>query len=76
MKGELALIPEKKSPITIGTVTYLSFILVGLIPLLSYFFCWTSSTYPDNLFLISCVLTSVGFSIIGILKAYVTETSY
>ena len=76
MKEELALFPEKKSPITIGAVTYLSFILVGLIPLLSYFFGWSSSTSPNNLFLISCVLTSVGFSIIGILKAYVTETSY
>ncbi|MEO0896222.1 MAG: VIT1/CCC1 transporter family protein [Bacteroidota bacterium] len=75
MKEELELVEEPKSPVAMGAVTYLSFVLIGLIPLLVYAF---SSVLPldyNQLFWTACILTAIGFSIIGYLKAYVAETS-
>ena len=65
---------EQRSPLTIGLVTYLSFILIGLIPLTVYvrhYFIPLSG----GLFLWSSVLTALGFSIIGVLKSYFTQTA-
>lgn len=73
MKEELEMAEESRSPIIIGTVTYISFILVGLIPLLIYVWDYVGSVSGD-LFVWSSVLTGIGFMIIGILKTSVTQT--
>jgi len=74
MKDKLNMIEETKSPFMMGFVTYISFILIGLIPLLIY--VWNHiSMFTGNLFLWTSILTSVGFVVIGFLKSYVTETS-
>ena len=75
MTEDLEMIPDSKSPITIGGVTYLSFVVVGIIPLLSYLFNYDSGRTDQELFLWSCGLTSVGFVFIGWLKAKVTDNS-
>ena len=74
MKEELEMMKETKSPLAIGGVTYLSFIIIGLIPLMAYVWDYLAP-FGGNLFLWSCMLTSIGFIIIGVLKSYVTETS-
>jgi VIT1/CCC1 family predicted Fe2+/Mn2+ transporter len=65
----------EKSPTWIGGVTYVSFILIGLVPLGVYV---VDMIRPlgEHLFAISCVLTSLGFVAIGWLKAYVNRTHY
>lgn len=74
MKEELGMIQETKSPLKVGAVTYLSFVVVGLIPLLAYLF--TDQTEANNqLFWISSGMTSVAFGLVGWLKAYVTQTN-
>ncbi len=73
MKEELEMAEESRSPIIIGTVTYISFVLVGLIPLLIYVWDYVGSVSGD-LFVWSSVLTGIGFMIIGILKTSVTQT--
>ncbi len=74
MKEELEMIQESKSPIKVGAVTYLSFIVVGLIPLLAYLF--TDEVEVNNqLFWLSSGMTSVAFGLVGWLKAYVTQTN-
>ncbi|MDX2246958.1 MAG: VIT1/CCC1 transporter family protein [Bacteroidia bacterium] len=75
MKDELGMIPEQKSPLAIGAVTYLSFIVVGLVPLISYLFYMNTNQTLSHLFSISIILTSITFAGIGFLKAVVTETS-
>lgn len=75
MKEELVMFDEDKSPVIIGGVTYVSFIIIGLIPLLVYVIDYI---YPldRDLFLLSSLLTATGFIIIGWLKAFVNQTLY
>ncbi len=73
MKEELGMSLEERSPLKIGLVTYVSFILIGLIPLTVYVWDYLQPT-GSNLFVISSVLTAAGFMIIGVLKSYVTQT--
>lgn len=64
-----------KSPYKIGGVTYFSFILIGVIPLLAYVIDYIRPV-SGNLFLISSILTAAGFIFIGWLKSYVNNTKY
>jgi VIT1/CCC1 family predicted Fe2+/Mn2+ transporter len=73
MKEELNMVEEERSPIWIGLSTYISFVLVGLLPLLLY--VWDSiSKLQLDLFLWTSILTGMGFLCIGVLKAKVTQT--
>ena len=72
MSGELELQREKKSPKMVGSATFVSFILVGLIPLLVYVFdFFVVSSLP--LFFLSSLFAGIGFLVVGFLKAFVTE---
>lgn len=73
MKEELDMTEETKSPLAMGGVTFLSFLIFGFIPLLSYVLDY-SFTLKADLFLISSVLTGTVFCLIGYLKALVTQT--
>ena len=70
-----ALNSMSKSPIKIGGVTYISFILIGVIPLLAYVIDYVRPI-SGNLFVISSILTAGGFVFIGWLKSYVNKTKY
>ena len=74
MKEELEMIDESKSPFRIGLTTYISFVIVGFIPLLIYVVDYISTLHV-NLFLYSAILTGVAFIVIGILKAYISQSS-
>lgn len=74
MKEELEMSASSKSPFLIGLVTYISFIFIGLIPLLLYVFDYIWG-FAGNLFVWTSVLTSLGFIIVGFLKTYVTQTN-
>lgn len=74
MKNELEMIEVDKSPFWIGATTYLSFIFIGLVPLLIYVIDYIRPIH-QNLFLIASILTAAGFIIIGWLKAIVNQTS-
>ncbi|MBD8488205.1 VIT1/CCC1 transporter family protein [Echinicola sp. CAU 1574] len=73
MKDELGMMKDHKSPLIIGFVTYISFISIGLIPLLFYVWDYFQPIEQD-LFLLTSLLTGLGFIIIGLLKTYVNET--
>ncbi|NJX16280.1 VIT1/CCC1 transporter family protein [Tamlana crocina] len=67
-------ITGKKSPILIGFFTYLSFVVLGLVPLLIYVVDFARPLHID-LFFISSILTGIVFFIIGALKAYVSYSN-
>jgi VIT1/CCC1 family predicted Fe2+/Mn2+ transporter len=48
-------------------------VLVGLIPMLAYLFDWGAE--GNSRFMVACVLTSLGFALVGWLKAYINHTS-
>ena len=74
MKDELSMTEPSRSPVKIGAVTYLSFITIGLIPLLIYVWDFIAD-FPWSLFLWTSILTSIGFILIGFLKTYITQTT-
>lgn len=73
MKEELEMAEETKSPFKMGAITFLSFILLGFIPLLIYVIDYFN-TVEYNLFAISSVLTGLCFIGVGLLKSVVTGT--
>lgn len=75
MKEELNMVKEEKSPIAMGAMTFLSFVLIGFIPLIIYVLDYTSEKGYDHLFGLSILFTSFAFIGIGWLKSYVTETA-
>ena len=74
MKEELEMTLDDKSPFNVGLSTFTSFIIVGLIPLVVYLWDFFSPI-GKNLFLYSCLMTSVAFIMVGFLKSMVTGTS-
>lgn len=74
MKEELEMIPSGKSPLAMATITFLSFVLVGFVPLIIYVLDYFIAL-NINLFWVASLLTSLAFAGIGWLKSFVTETS-
>ncbi|MEO0339669.1 MAG: VIT1/CCC1 transporter family protein, partial [Bacteroidota bacterium] len=73
LKEQMGMVPNEKSPIRIGVVTYVSFLIIGLIPLMVYVKDYIQPM-DGNRFLYASILTGLGFCIIGWLKSYVNET--
>ncbi len=74
MKEELGMSEITKSPFIIGGVTYFSFLLIGLIPLLVYVLDYIDPL-GRNLFFMSSLLTATGFILVGWMKTYVNQTN-
>ena len=73
MKEELEMVRDERSPLKTAAATFLSFVCIGIIPLLSYIFADMLSLSASNLFISSCLLTAVGLAIVGSMKSIVTE---
>lgn len=73
MKEELNMTEEERSPFLIGLTTYISFLLIGLIPLVVYVWDFVVAEI-ERPFLWASLLTGLGFIFIGALKARVNET--
>lgn len=73
MKEELEMVQSDKTPYKTAGMTFISFILVGSVPLLSYLFAGTGPLVQQDLFLYSCILTAVALGIVGSFKSFVTE---
>lgn len=72
MKEELEMIDDKKSPLIVGLITFVSFILLAFVPLSVYLadFLWDLDI---NLIVWASTLTLVAFGIIGYLKGMVNH---
>lgn len=75
MKGEFQLTPEMKSPLSAGAYTFLSFLMIGAIPLLPFILNYWGWVSLDSPFSITCVLTSMAFVVIGLVKSNINHTS-
>lgn len=75
MREELEMMRETKAPIKTATVTFISFFIIGVIPLLAYLLTDIFNLDKSNLFLISCIATGLSLLLIGQLKSYLTGKS-
>lgn len=73
MKEELGMMRETRSSFKIGLFTFVSFVLVGFIPLIIYIIDFVHPL-DYNLFFTASVLTGMAFVVIGLLKAYVNHS--
>jgi len=64
---------SNKRPIKTAIATFCSFVLAGFVPLFSFVIAPLHPFVDQNKFVISIVLTSIAFIIIGIIKAVVTK---
>ena len=74
MKDELEMYPPGKAPISTAIATFISFFIVGLIPLIVYVIDYVNNLNSSKLFFTASVLTAIAFLFIGALKAYVAKT--
>lgn len=80
-KSEQELMVKRKesikgepSPVINGVTTYVSFILVGLVPLLAYTIDVMFGLEWENIFGITIVLTALAFVGVGVLKSQVAQS--
>ena len=68
MKDEFGIFEEHSSPLKSALVTFVSFNLIGFIPLLAYVLSYFSDSFKSNTFTLSVILTSIAFIIVGSVK--------
>ena len=73
MTEELGLLESQKSPWKTAFATYVGFILIGLIPLLSYVLSYFFDFFRQHTFMIAVIMTFAALVSIGIIKRYVTK---
>ncbi len=74
MKEELEMSRESKSPFKMGLVTFISFLVMGFIPLIVYVIDYTLG-FSADMFLYSSVMTFAIFVLIGYAKSFVTNSN-
>ena len=74
MKEVNEMIHPELTSFNIGLATFISFFIVGIIPLSFYVYEFIVDIKSDyNSFLISCLFTSIAFMLIGYFKSYITD---
>ncbi|MAE42676.1 hypothetical protein CMO93_02805 [Candidatus Woesearchaeota archaeon] len=76
MIDELNLIEDDTSPFKKGLVTFISFGLIGAIPLIPYFLSFFSETIKEIVFPLSVIMTFIAFFFIGSAKIYITDKNW
>ncbi|MEQ9618825.1 MAG: VIT1/CCC1 transporter family protein [Deltaproteobacteria bacterium] len=73
MKDEFGIFEDHTSPVKSGAVTFVSFNLIGFIPLLAYVWAYFIGPLKTDTFAISVVLTSCALFIVGSVKGRIME---
>lgn len=73
MKDEFGIFEDQTSPLKSAAVTFISFNLIGFIPLFAYVLSYFSAFFRTNTFTLSIILTSVAFFIVGSVKGRIVE---
>jgi len=69
MVEELGIIQEHVNPILSGAVTFIAFLICGLIPLLTFVLIFFFPNMEENAFLISCIITAISIFVVGSLRS-------
>ena len=76
-KSESAELQEAtgRTPWKSGAITFISFVIVGAVPMISFVLAFFSDAVAKKQFLLSMILTGAAFFGVGYLKGIVTEKS-
>lgn len=74
MVEELGLMEDGKNPILAAGLTYFGFLIIGIIPLLSYVLAYYYPFFQSGTFAIAIFLTIVALSIVGVVKRVITKS--
>lgn len=66
---------SSKKPLKTASVTFISFVLLGTAPLVSFLLELVFGWFQGQQFLVSCLLTSAAFVVIGFIKGGITGQS-
>jgi VIT1/CCC1 family predicted Fe2+/Mn2+ transporter len=73
LKEQHGLASEPSNAKAVGMITFLSFLAIGIVPLLAYLFDFVSDGPAKSLFLQTTLLAAVAFTFIGWLKSKVAH---
>jgi VIT1/CCC1 family predicted Fe2+/Mn2+ transporter len=73
LREEHGIMIEQKNPYKAATITFVAFVLTGLVPLMPLF---VTAWDPEQRFLASCILAGIAFFGVGTLKSRVFETPF
>lgn len=76
MKDEFGIIEENKSPIRVALVTFVSFNLIGIIPLVPYIITSLFPEFTFNTFIASIISTSIALFLVGSIKANIVDKKW
>jgi VIT1/CCC1 family predicted Fe2+/Mn2+ transporter len=72
---ELDGIIKAGSPVKKALATFFSFVLIGSVPLIPYLANLFTRVFAENLFLASCIFTSIAFLFIGQVRSQIAHKS-
>lgn len=75
MKDELNMIKQSKPPFYSALVTFVSFVIIGFIPIMTYLWEPVTGGKVETPFLFTCIFTSLAFIVIGYMKSFINRTS-
>jgi VIT1/CCC1 family predicted Fe2+/Mn2+ transporter len=66
----------QKKPLQTAFVTFISFITLGIIPLITFLFQLLFGWFSGIEFLVACIFTTIAFVVVGVVRGVVTNRSY
>jgi len=76
MREELGIQEGRIAPFMSGLVTFVAFVLAGLLPLLSYVWLFFSPSLKPGAFLLSLGLTAIALFAVGAARCFMTRRSW
>ena len=76
MREELGIVEDGKPALPNAIVTFVSFLVFGFVPLLTYVFSYIFPAIAPRAFLVACILTGVTLFLLGAAKAWVTRRAW
>jgi len=74
--GLSSMLETPRSPLKTAAATYLSFLVIGIIPLLSYVAGLFNAKILEHQFILSIILTAVAFGLIGAVRGKLVKKSW
>lgn len=76
LQEELGLAKDTPSPVKAAVTTFIAFVLVGFLPLISFILHHLSPSLISHPFTFSTIITAIGFFIIGTFKSFYVEKGW